>query len=74
MDGGTSRLTTNWRTSPWNSALRSSSPTTRSRPAELAIALEERGFELAVGGGALAHPGAAAHASARRRRAGEALL
>ena len=43
-------------------------------PAELAIALEQRGLELAVGGRALSHPGPSAHASAGRRRAGEALL
>ena len=36
-------------------------------PAELAVALEERGFELALGGGALAHSGAAPDPSARWR-------
>ncbi len=36
-------------------------------PAELAVALEERGFELIVGCGALAHSSAASHAGTRRR-------
>ena len=37
-------------------------------PTELAVALEERGFDFSVGGRAFAHSGAAAHAHARRRR------
>ena len=43
-------------------------------PADLAVALEERGFEVRLGGGAFAHPGAPAHASAGWRRTGEAVL
>ena len=43
-------------------------------PAELAVALEERGFELAVGGGTFAHPCPPADPAARRWRTGEAVL
>ena len=43
-------------------------------PAELAVALEERGFEFTLGGGAFAYSGAAANAGAGRWRVGKAVL
>ena len=43
-------------------------------PAALAVALEERGFELAVGGRAFAYPGATQDPRSGRRRASQTLL